>query len=154
MDQNPLFRKKYGSFRRFFRMLWKAPLPFLWILAYIGVSFALTHVGVSATEYSARLFAGDVDAVSVVIPFLLVTLLSLLIGSVSGLVNGICRAFINRNLRRMVWRKAVRLPLFFYESNEPKQLISRVTTDTTVISQLTMQVFVPLITMIPITSIC
>ena len=68
MDQNPLFRKKYGSFRRFFRMLWKAPLPFLWILAYIGVSFALTHVGVSATEYSARLFAGDVDAVSVVIP--------------------------------------------------------------------------------------
>ena len=79
------------------------------------------------------------------IPFLLVTLLSLLIGSSSGLVNGICRAFINRNLRRMVWRKAVRLPLFFYESNEPKQLISRVTTDTTVISQLTMQVFVPLI---------
>ena len=147
MDQNPLFRKKYGSFRCFFRMLWKAPLPFLWILAYIGVSFALTHVGVSATEYSARLFAGDVDAVSVVIPFLLVTLLSLLIGSASGLVNGICRAFINRNLRRMVWRKAVRLPLFFYESNEPKQLISRVTTDTTVISQLTMQVFVPLITM-------
>ena len=72
MDQNPLFRKKYGSFRRFFRMLWKAPLPFLWILADIGVSFALTHVGVSATEYSARLFAGDVDAVSVVIPFLLV----------------------------------------------------------------------------------
>ena len=79
-------------------------------------------------------------------PFLLVTLISLLIGSVSGIVNGICQAFINRNLRRTVWKKAVRLPLSFYESNEPKQLISRVTTDTTVISQLTMQVFVPIIT--------
>ena len=147
MDQDKVFRKKYGSFRRFFQMLWKAPLPFLWILLYIGVSFALTHVGVSATEYSAKLYSGDVDTVTVVIPFLLVTLVSLLISSVSGVVNGVCKAFINRNLRRMVWRKSVRLPLSFYEANEPKQLISRVTTDTTVISQLTMQVFVPLITM-------
>ena len=146
MEQNTIFRKRYGSFRRFFSMLWKAPLPILWILLYIGISFALTHVGVSATEYSARLYAGEVDTVTVVIPFLLVTLVSLLIGSVSGLVNGVCQAFINRNLRRMVWKKAVRLPLSFYEANEPKQLISRVTTDTTAISQLTMQTFVPAIT--------
>ena len=146
MDEQTIFRKKYGSFRRFFAMLWKAPLPILWILLYIGVSFALTHIGVSATEYSARLYAGEVDAVTVVIPFLLVTLVSLLIGSVGNLVNGVCQAFINRNLRRMVWKKAVRLPLSFYEANEPKQLISRVTTDTTVISQLTMQTFVPAIT--------
>ena len=138
--------KRYGSFRKFFKMLWKAPLPFLWIILYIIVSFALTHVGVSATEYSAKLYAGEVDFVGVVVPFLIVTLVSLLIGSVSGIVNGVCQAFINRNLRRTVWKKAVRLPLSFYESNEPKQLISRVTTDTTVISQLTMQVFVPIIT--------
>ena len=147
MEQQTLFRKRYGSFKRFFRMLWKAPLPLHWILIYIGLSIALTHLSVSATEYSARLYSGDVDAVTVVIPFLLVTLLSLLLGALDGLANGICKAFINRNLRRMVWRKAVRLPLSFYEANEPKELISRVTTDVTVIGQLTMQVFVPLLTM-------
>lgn len=146
MEQQTLFRKKYGSFRRFFLMLWKAPLPFQWILVYIGISFVLTHVGVSATEYSARLFAGDVDTITVVIPFLIVTLLSLLLGALDGVANGVCRAFINRNLRRMVWRKAVRLPLSFYEANEPKELISRVTTDTTAIGQLTMQVFIPILT--------
>ena len=146
MEAKPIKQKKYGSIRRFFQMLVKAPLPILWILLYIGVSFALTHVGVSATEYTAELYSGNVDFVSVVVPFILVSLVSLAIGSVSGLVNGVCTAFINRNLRRMVWRKAVRLPLSFYEANEPKELISRVTTDTTVISQLTMQVFVPIIT--------
>ncbi len=146
MEQQTLFRKKYGSFRKFFLMLWKAPLPFQWILVYIGISFVLTHVGVSATEYSARLFAGDVDTITVVIPFLIVTLLSLLLGALDGVANGVCRAFINRNLRRMVWRKAVRLPLSFYEANEPKELISRVTTDTTAIGQLTMQVFIPILT--------
>ena len=145
-NTDSIYRKQYGSIRRFFKMLVKAPLPIFWILLFIGVSIGLTYVGVSATEYSARLYAGDVDFVSVVVPFLLVTLVSLLIGSVSGIVNGVCRAFINRNLRRMVWRKAVRLPLSFYEANTPKELISRVTTDTSVISQLTMQVFVPIIT--------
>lgn len=53
---------------------------------------------------------------------------------------------MNRNLRRMVWRKAVRLPLSFYEANEPKELISRITTDTASISTLVMQVFLPIIT--------
>ena len=142
----PVTKKGYGSFKKFFKMLWKAPLPIIWIILYILVSFGLTQVGVSATEYTAKLYSGDVDFISVVAPFLLVTLVSLLIGSLSGIVNGICQAFINRNLRRMVWKKAVRLPLSFYEANEPKELISRVTTDTTVISQLVMQVFVPIIT--------
>ena len=35
MEQNALFRKRYGSFRRFFAMLGKARLPYLWI---VGVS--------------------------------------------------------------------------------------------------------------------
>lgn len=146
METNALFRQKYGSFRRFFSMLWKAKLPFLWIAANLIASFVLTQVGVSATEYSAQLYAGNVDFAGVVAPFLAVTLVSLLIGSVSTLVSSLCSAFMNRNLRRMVWRKAVRLPLSFYEANEPKELISRITTDTAAISTLVMQVFLPIIT--------
>jgi len=146
MDTTAIFRKNYGSFRRFFSMLWKAKLPFLWIAADLAASFIVARVGVSATEYSAQLYAGNVDFAGVVAPFLAVTLVSLLIGSINGLVRNVCSAFMNRNLRRMVWRKAVRLPLSFYESNEPKELISRITTDTASISTLVMQVFLPIIT--------
>ena len=38
MEQNALFRKRYGSFRRFFAMLGKARLPYLWIVGYLAVS--------------------------------------------------------------------------------------------------------------------
>lgn len=146
MDLSAIFRKKYGSFRRFFLMLLKARLPILWIIADLVVSFAITHVGVSATEYSAKLFAGDVDLVSVVIPFLVISFVSMVISSISMLVGEVCTAFMNRNLRRMVWRKAVRLPMSFYDANEPKELISRITSDTGSISSLVMRVFVPIIT--------
>ena len=146
MDTTAIFRKNYGSFRRFFSMLWKAKLPYIWIIADLAAGFIVARVGVSATEYSAQLYAGNVDFAGVVVPFLAVTLVSLLLGSVSTLVTQICSAFMSRNLRRMVWRKVVRLPLSFYEASEPKELISRITTDTASITTLVMQVFLPIIT--------
>ena len=57
MEQNALFRKRYGSFRRFFAMLGKARLPYLWIVGYLAVSALIANVSVSTTEYSAALFA-------------------------------------------------------------------------------------------------
>ena len=41
MDSSAIFRKKYGSFRRFFLMLGKARLPYLWIAAYLAASVVI-----------------------------------------------------------------------------------------------------------------
>lgn len=131
----------HGSMGRFFSMLWKARLPYLWIVGYLVINVLLTNVGVSATEYTAQLYAGNVDFWGVVIPFLVVSLISLIIGSISGMVSGVCMARIDRNLRRAVWQKIVRLPFGYYQHNAPKELISRVTTDISTISALIMQVF-------------
>ena len=65
MEQNALFRKRYGSFRRFFVMLGKARLPYLWIVGYLAVSALIANVSVSTTEYSAALFAGQVGLFAV-----------------------------------------------------------------------------------------
>lgn len=46
----------------------------------------------------------------------------------------------------MVWKKVVHLPLQFYEASNPKELLSRITTDVTSISTLIMQVLLPLFT--------
>ncbi len=146
MDLSGLFRKKYGSFQQFFAMLGKARLPYLWIVGYLVVSAVITNIGVSSTEYSAALFAGQVGLWTVVLPYLFYQILSLVLGSVSALVNNLCIARIDRNLRRMVWCKTVRLPLRFFENNHPKELLSRITTDISSISGLIMQVFLPIFT--------
>lgn len=135
-----------GSLGRFFSMLRKARLPYVWIVGYLVVDILLTNVGVSATEYTAQLYAGNVDFWGVVIPFLVVSLVSLVIGSISGILSGICMARIDRNLRRAVWRKIVQLPFGYYQQNAPKELISRVTTDISTISALIMQVFLMALT--------
>lgn len=146
MDTSALFRKRYGSFRRFFAMLAKARLPYLWIVGYLVVSAIIANVGVSTTEYSAALFAGNVGLLTVVLPFLFFQVLSLFIGSLSQLLSNLCTARIDRNLRRMVWRKVVHLPLRFFEANNPKELLSRITTDVSNISSLIMLVFLSALT--------
>ena len=138
--------KDRGSMGSFFRMLQKARLPYLWILAYIAITALLTNVGISVTEYTAELFAGNVNFGTVVLPFLAFTLLSQLISSVSKIMSNLCVARIDRNIRKMIWSKTVRLPLRYYEKNKPKEMISRITTDITAISQLIMQVFVAILT--------
>lgn len=146
METNAIFRKNYGSFRRFFSMLGKADLPYLWIIGYLAASAVIANVGVSTTEYSAALFAGNVGLTAVVLPYLFYQILSLILSSVSGLINNLCVARMDRNLRRMVWRKTVSLPLRFYENNNPKELLSRITTDISSISNLVMKVFLPIFT--------
>lgn len=145
-DSSAIFRSKYGCFRRFFSMLGKAHLPYLWIAGYLLAHVVIINVTISTTEYSAALFAGNVGLTTVVLPYLFYQILSLLFTSVGTLINYLCMARIDRNLRRMVWTKTVRLPLRFFENNNPKELLSRITTDISSISTLILQVFLPIFT--------
>lgn len=146
MDFSSIFGRKYGSFRRFFAMLGKARLPYLWIGGYLLCGFLIANVGVEATEYGAELFAGNVGFLAVVLPYLFFQILSLLLGSATTLVGQLCAARIDRNLRRMVWQKTVHLRLDFFEKNSPKELVSRITTDITAVSGLIMDVFLSAVT--------
>ncbi len=129
-----------------FSMLKKARLPYLWLIGYIDISMILANTGIQVTEYTAEMFAGNVSFTGIILPFLLYSLLSLCISSISGIASGLCTARIDRNLRRSLWDSMVHLPFRFYQDNRPKEMISRVTTDVTAISQLVMQVFLEFIT--------
>ena len=73
-----VFGKDKGSMGRFFRMLQKAGLPYLWIIAYIAITALLANVGISVTEYTAELFAGNVNFGTVVFPFLIFMIIKFL----------------------------------------------------------------------------
>lgn len=145
-ENDSLKKNRKGIWKRFFKMLYKAKLPYLWIILYIGLSFGLTNVGVNTTEYTAEMFAGNVSFSGVILPFIIFSLVGLLIGTLNGIAYYICTALIDRNLRRTVWKKIVRLPMKYYDGNEPSELLSRITTDTSGVSVLIMQVVVSCIT--------
>lgn len=146
MSENEMTISIKETMKRFFSMLGKAKIPYFWLLAYIAVSMLLSNFGIETTEYTAEMFAGNVSFSGVILPFLLFTAASLIISSISGILSGLCTARIDRNLRRTLWNKIVHLPFGFYQNVHPKEMISRITTDVTSVSQLVMQVFVEFVT--------
>lgn len=131
-----------GVTKKFLSMLGKARLPYLWLIGQIAVSVVITNVGINVTEYTAEMFAGNVSFAGVILPFILYSLVSLVLASISNLVDGISTAKIDRNLRRMLWKKIVRLPFGYYQKNDPEEMISRLTTDITAVSGLIQQLLV------------
>jgi ATP-binding cassette subfamily B protein AbcA/BmrA len=142
---NDVFVQDRGIWKRFFKMLWKSKLPLLWIAAYIAADVLIINVGVSVTEYTSEMFAGNL-AVSIIFGFLLATIANLLLGAVDTILLYACKARVDRNLRRMVWDKITRLPLSYFDKNKPRELLTRITSDTTTISTLIVQVFIPFFT--------
>lgn len=141
-----LGRENRGSAKRFFKLLWKVRLPILWIIGYILVSMFLTNVGISSTEYTAQMFAGNVDFAGVILPFLIVTVINVLVIGLRDAVKQICEARISRNARRVVWKRVVKLPLSYYTSHRPGELITRVTNDVGAVASIVLGVFVSFIT--------
>lgn len=131
-----------GVMKKFLSMLKKARLPYLWLVGQIVVSVVITNVGISVTEYTSEMFAGNVSFTGIILPFILYSLASLALAAVSGIVDGITTAKIDRNLRRMLWKKIVRLPYSYYQKNDPEEMISRLTSDISSVSTLIQQLLV------------
>lgn len=118
-----------GTWRRFALLLWRAGIPIPLIVVLFLVSKYAVDIGLDKTKYSAAIIAGDVSARTV---GLLVTavLIAWALGSVTTFLSGLADQLISRNLRRMVWRKILHLPLSFFSDTPPREVVSRITTDT------------------------
>ena len=145
-QKDRVFVKDRGIWLRFTKMLFKSRLPILWIVAYFALSMLIANMGVSVTEYTAEMFAGNLNFEGVILPFLLYSGFNLITSAVSFALSYLCYARIDRNLRRMVWDKITRLPLAYFDKHPPKELITRVTDDTASISGLIIQTIVPFFT--------
>lgn len=144
-EKDYVFVKDKGIWLRFFKMLLKAKLPILWIAGYFVLEMVITNMGVSVTEYTSEMFAGNLSFRGVILPFLLYSAFNLITSGISFALVYLCYARIDRNLRRMVWDKITHLPMRYFDKNPPKELISRIG-DATSISTLIIQTIVPFFT--------
>lgn len=141
-----VFVQDKGIWGRFFKMLWKSKLPLIWIAVYIVFDIVLVNIGVNVTDLTAKMFAGELDFVSIILPFIIFTIVNLIIAGIGTIVSYAVKARIDRNLRRMVWDKITKLPMTYFDRNKPKELLTRITSDTSVISTLIVQVIIPFFT--------
>lgn len=125
---------KQQSWKPFFHLIRSVKLPWLLILACIGIQLLQSYLVLLFPEYTEKIYAGDfsqkiaITAVCVVLGQALLTACYQFVGTYTANINLL-------RFQKYIWKKLSKLPISYFEENEPRDLISRTTTDATDLSE-------------------
>ena len=115
------------------QLIKKTKLPYGGIVLCIAASLLVAQLNLMFPSYTEQIMAGDFDTVIIV-----VTIAVLIAGAFAdALYQSICmivKGLISKRFRNAVWKKVLRLPVGSYSEDGTSEIISRVTEDTTKLS--------------------
>ena len=138
-------KQKKGVWLRFVKLFPKCRLPWVWLAIYIVLDLGFVNVGLSETEYTAQLFAGDTSA-ALLAKLVGTMVLSLLGGNLVTFARLVTSARINRNMRGVVLEKVLRLPMSYFKDENPRDGIYRIVQNAQVIDSTVMFFILPIVT--------
>lgn len=144
IDQIKIKHKK-GTWKRFIKLFPKCRLPWLFIIIYAVLAFGLVNIGISETDYTAQLFAGDTSA-AMLTKLIAVIIINLVVANLNTFMRQVTSARINRNMRNVVLSKVMRLPMSYFKDEDPREAIYRITNNAVVIDSTIMVFLFPLAT--------
>jgi len=145
-DQDKVSLKgKRGSWIRFLKLFPKCRLPWIPVVAYVALTLGRVNLGISVTELTASLFAGDTSA-ELLFKLIIAIIGNLLLTNFISWFGSITSALINRNMRGVLSEKVLSLPISFFGSESPREAVYRIVNNAGVIDSTLMLVLIPLIT--------
>lgn len=130
-----LFQRKEASWKVFFHLLHEAHLPWLFIGITISVSLISSSLGLLLPDYTERIIDGDYGN-RVMATFIGVIILTAVVDFLVSFLQYSLNARVVKHLREYIFGKILRLPIVEIEKNGSKELISRLTTDSSAVGSL------------------
>lgn len=147
-ENNPdkiIIKHKKGTWKRFIKLFPKCRLPWIFIIIYAVLDFGLVNIGISETDYTAQLFAGD-TSMALLTKLIGIIVINLVGSNLTVFMSQVTSARINRNMRGVIYSKVMRLPMNYFKDEDPREAIYRITNNAIVIDSTIMVVLFPLAT--------
>lgn len=138
-------KEKRGTWLRYIKVFLKCRLPWIWIIVYMAFDLGTVDIGVTETDYTARLFSGDTAAKTVTILILLI-LVRLLASSAVVFFRQIASGRMTQNMRGVLMGKLMRLPMSFFKDENPRDGVYRVVNSANVVESTVIFFVLPVIT--------
>jgi ATP-binding cassette subfamily B protein AbcA/BmrA len=116
----------------FVHMLKEVKLPYALLLLCITISLLQAQLLLLFPQYTEKIYAGNFN-VSIAITAVGVVMGQSILTAVIEFFGSVTTAKTQRNFQRYFWRKLSRLPMSYYDKNEPRDLISRTTQDSSLL---------------------
>lgn len=135
-------KQKKGTWLRFVKLFPKCRLPWVLLAVYLVVEVGLINLGVDETEYTAQLFAGDTSArlVTTLVIYLVINMLG---SSLLVFMRNVTSARLARNMRLVLLNKVFRLPMGYFQQEDPREAVNRIVNRAVVVESTIMYVLVP-----------
>ena len=143
-DQINLKQRK-GTWKRFIKIFPKCNLPWLLLIVYIALEIGLINIGVNETDYTAQLFAGD-TSVALLTKLITALIINMLGSSLLVFVRNVTSARLTRNMQLVLLNKVFRLPMRYFQSEDPREAVYRIVDRAVVIDSTIMAVLIPVFT--------
>jgi ATP-binding cassette, subfamily B, bacterial AbcA/BmrA len=129
--KNEKVRQNWKPFRELIR---KTKLPYFKILLCVAASLLVAQLNLMFPSYTEQITAGNFST------GIIIATIAVLIGGAFAdtLYQSLCmivKGLISKRFRSTVWKKVVHLPVKYYSEDGTSEIISRVTEDTTKLSE-------------------
>lgn len=125
-----MIEEKKHSYREFFGLIFKTKLPWHFYGLNLILGILMTTLTLGLPVLFAKIMAGEIFDLSVVLKYLGISALALLLASSSSFFGAISGPAAKRSIQKSIWTKIIRMPMWQYSKQPSQQLISRVTVDT------------------------
>lgn len=122
-------KKAKTSWKAFLKFYTKVNMPWHLLIATAILSFGITKINLLIVPYTAAINKGDIAKAGFLKGFIFWTIAIALVRLVYDLVWGFCSMITNRNVRKKVWAKLLRMPVAEYDKEDPQSFVSRITSD-------------------------
>lgn len=127
---------KQPIWKPFFRLLHQARLPYFYILLYTLLSISASQLYLLFPSYTQQIMQGNINQ-TMALMVAAVVLGQAFVTSVNQFVLAAASAKVTLRFREMIWGQILRLPVPFFDGQPSGNLISRITQDTSKLSDLT-----------------
>lgn len=138
-------KQEKGTWKRFIKLLGKSHIPFVFVIIYLVMDIALVNVGISETDYTAQLFAGDTSP-ALIAKLVGVIIINMICANATTFMRQLTTARTDRNARYSVWSKMMKIPMRFFKDSNPQDAITRVVNNASAVGTTIIMVIIPLIT--------
>lgn len=113
------------------RMVFKKNVPWLWLIGNFIFSVCMGYFYIELPDITARIGAGEIFDSSLITRFILLSVIQTICIVLASTSTKLVGYVVERNIRRGVWKKLIRIPMKDYDREKPTTWISRIASDTT-----------------------
>lgn len=127
--------KSKGVWGRTLRLIRISNIPWLLIIFSIILGLVATNVALIYPDYQIQIIDGDISRPTVMMAMLILSA-AIVLNFAWGYSQYYAQHLIVRRVFDKVWAKILHLPVRIYQDTDPRELISRTSTDTTSFGQI------------------